>query len=97
MPWQTLPGPRRQWDSLRQPGRIIAYYHLPPLPRQTLRTFALVELSPRDRANLGINPFEPPSWDRLREAYFRRHPEELKRIRQAESPPGKGTKDGEKE
>jgi hypothetical protein len=88
VPWQTLPGVRRQWDGFRPAGRLTASY-LPPVPRHILRTFAEVELTAEDRTKLGLTPFEPPNWERLRQEYFRRKPEELKRLREAEYGKGK--------
>jgi hypothetical protein len=91
VPWQTLPGPRKRWDVLRAEKDVITY-RLPPLPRQTLRNFALVELSDQDRANLGISSFEEPNWERLKQEYFRRHMDEFERLRDADkklAPKGK--------
>jgi hypothetical protein len=84
VPWQTLPGPRQWWDTFRPPSQIIAAYHLPPLSRHHLRTFARLELTADQRSQFGLSPPELPDWQRLRLEYFRHKPEELKRMRQAE-------------
>jgi hypothetical protein len=84
VPWLTLPaGPREQWDLYRLKPRA-GQDDLPPLSRQTLRLFALVELTPKERADLGLSSFDRTSWQRLKQEYFKRKPGEKKRLQQAE-------------
>src|SRR5262249_10277456 len=54
----------------------------PELPRQQLRDFALLELTPADRAALNIAWGDPASWQRLTEEYFKRKLAEHRRLRQ---------------
>jgi len=77
IPGMSLPGQRRLWESVR-------YADLPELPDVTLRQFALFELTPEDRAALKLSAADPFSRDRLREKYFERHPEELRKRRPQE-------------
>jgi hypothetical protein len=90
VPWLTLPPPRDLWDLYRRKPQ--GKDNLPPLSRQTLRLFAQVELTAKDRADLGLTAFDRTSWKRLREEYFRRKPEEAKRLQQAERKHRKGKK-----
>jgi hypothetical protein len=76
IPGMSLPGPRDLWDAAR-----LATPDLPELPDVTLRHFALLELTPKERAELKLSATDPTSRDRLRQEYFRRYPEELKKRR----------------
>ena len=84
-PWQTMPpGSReRRWEVYRPLPRTAAD-ELPPLSRHELRTFALLELSPKDRADLGLLDQDVGMWKRLQQEYFKRNPQELDRLRRAE-------------
>jgi hypothetical protein len=83
VPWLTLPPlppPGERWDvyrGKRRPGQA----DFPPVSRHTLRLFALVELSAKERADLGLTSFDRTSWPRLRKEYFKRKPHELKKRR----------------
>ncbi len=79
-PWQTLPGPRERWDAYRV-RRQAALDGLPELPRPTLRDFALLELTPQERAALNLSVHDPASWHRLTARYFQEKPGELRRLR----------------
>jgi hypothetical protein len=76
IPGMSLPGPRELWESARTAG-------LPELPDHELRAF-VCELSHEDLGKLNLSPLDPSSRDRLRQEYFRRHPGELKRLRDLE-------------
>jgi hypothetical protein len=84
VPWQTLPGRRENWDvyRLKRPTSAAGF---PELPRQTLRDFALAELTPQERAALKLSTADPTVWGRLTEEYFRRKPHEEKRLRQQDA------------
>jgi hypothetical protein len=88
IPWLTLPPQLGMWDLYRVKPR--ARDNLPPLSRQTLRLFALVELTAKERADLGLSSFDRTSWKRLREEYFKRKPQERKRLHEAERKHPKG-------
>jgi hypothetical protein len=92
VPWFTLPPQGGLWDFYRLKPRA-GQDDLPPLSRQTLRLFALVELTPKERADLGLSASDRTSWVRLKQEYFRRKPGERKRLQQAERmhKQGKGT------
>jgi hypothetical protein len=70
VPWQTLPGPQERWDIYRAKP-IVPSKALPNVPRQTLRNFALLELTKKEREQLGLGP-DRKSWERLKRMYFKR-------------------------
>jgi hypothetical protein len=78
IPGMKLPGPKDFWDKARAA--------LPEVPDHVLRDFVLMELSPEERAELLI-PAEDPeaNRERIREAYFKKKPELLKKQRQIDS------------
>ncbi len=76
IPGMSLPGPRELWESARTAG-------LPEVPDHDLRAF-VCELSHEDLGKLNLSPLDPSSRDRLRQEYFRRHPGDLKRLRDLE-------------
>jgi hypothetical protein len=73
IPDMSLPGPRELWEN------AVAY--LPEVPDQTLRRFALLELTPEERAKLKLSATDPASRDRLRQKYFEHNPDELRKRR----------------
>jgi hypothetical protein len=73
LPGLTLPGPRELWESVRSA--------LPEVPDHILRDFAVAELSKEERASLQLSSVDPDSRDRLKQAYFKKHPQELSRLR----------------
>jgi hypothetical protein len=81
VPWQTLPGPQERWDIYRDKP-LRPRKTLPNVPRKTLRNFALLELTATERERLGLSPTDARSWERLKQFYFKRHPEKLKRWRE---------------
>jgi hypothetical protein len=83
VPWLSLPGSRERWGLYRdKPAPVRA--SLPDLPRHTLRQFAALELTERDRARLGLAASDTESWERLKAEYFKRKPQELRKLKQAE-------------
>jgi hypothetical protein len=82
IPWQSLPGPQERWVRYRlKPAQAVQGF--PELPEDKLRDFALIEMSPRELEELKLAGPNAKEWrQRLHEAYFKRHPHELKRIRQ---------------
>jgi hypothetical protein len=83
IPGMSLPGPQELWESARTA--------LPEVPDHDLRAFALTELSAEERKALNLSPNDPESRDRLRQEYFRKHPQELHRLRHPEHrPPAAG-------
>ena len=52
---------------------------LPDVPDHTLRNFTLAELTPEERGQLKLSPDDASSRERLVEAYWGHHPDELKR------------------
>jgi hypothetical protein len=71
IPGMTLPGPRELWEN--------ALAVLPEVPGHILRDFVM-QMSPRDRAALRLNPAEPfASRERIKRAYFLKHPNRLPR------------------
>lgn len=84
VPWQTLPGKRQLWDAYRlsSPTRADG---LPELPRAELRDFAVLELKPQERAALDLSADDPSSYRRLLVEYFKRKPEEERRLREQDA------------
>ncbi len=76
IPGMTLPGPKGVWEAARAA--------LPEVPDRILRDFAMGELTDEERSRLNISLHDPSSSrDRLKQAYFRKHPKELKRMQRA--------------
>lgn len=73
VPGMKLPGPRELWDKARAA--------LPEVPDRTLRDFATAELTPQERADLNLSPDDPDSRERLKEAFFKKNPRELERLK----------------
>jgi hypothetical protein len=84
VPWLTLPGRPERWDVYRD-RPIAPRPHLPRVPRQTLRSFALLELTPRERVELGLAHPNLKTWERLKKLYFQRKPHKLRYWREAEA------------
>jgi hypothetical protein len=87
IPGMKLPGSKEFWDKARAA--------LPEVPDHVLRDFVVMELSPEERHELQMTPDDPEaSRERIREAYFKKKPELLKKQRQIDvkalnySPPG---------
>jgi hypothetical protein len=75
IPGMSLPGPPALWEGARAA--------LPEVPGHVLRDFALNELTPADRARLGLSAADPEAGrQKLKEAFFQKHPRELRRLRQ---------------
>jgi hypothetical protein len=74
VPGMSLPGPRELWNNARTA--------LPDVARIKLEDFARTEMTAEDRANLkraGDDPDE--QLEMLKDAYFKKYPDELKRLR----------------
>jgi hypothetical protein len=72
IPGMSLPGPRELWESART--------HLPDVPDRTLHQFALIELTPQQRADMGISLADPAgSREKIKKAYYKKHARELQR------------------
>jgi hypothetical protein len=75
IPGLTLPGPKEIWENARSA--------LPEVPDAILRQFALAELSQQDLAALQISLMDPiASRDKLKQEFFRRHPNKVAQFRQ---------------
>jgi hypothetical protein len=75
VPGMKLPGPKEFWDKARAA--------LPEVPDHVLRDFVVMELSPEERHELQVTADDPEaSRERIREAYFKKKPEQLKKQRQ---------------
>jgi hypothetical protein len=73
VPGMKLPGPPELWEKARSA--------LPELPDRTLRDFAAAELTAKERADLQLSADDPDSRERLKEAFFKKHPRELERLK----------------
>jgi hypothetical protein len=80
-PWFTLPGSPTRWEAYRLP-KVQAVQGLPELPQQQLRDFVQFGLNDKERETLKWRPDDPTVWQRLHQAYFERHPQELRALRQ---------------
>jgi hypothetical protein len=78
IPFMTLPGPRELWDAARL---ATPASNLPDVPDLTLRRFALLDLTAAERAEMKLSVTDLTSRDRLRQEYFKRNPDELRRRR----------------
>jgi hypothetical protein len=77
VPGMTLPGPREYWNRFRSQSAE----RTPDVPDKMLFEFAKKELSLEERNQLQLQPFNESARERLKEEYFKRHPDELQRIR----------------
>jgi hypothetical protein len=77
VPGMSLPGPREYWNKFRAQSAD----RTPDLPDKMLFEFVKKELSPQERTQLQLQPFNESARERLKEEYFKRHPDELQRIR----------------
>jgi hypothetical protein len=78
IPGMALPGPRDLWEPFRRKS-ATKHDFLPELPDRTLLDFANLELTPEERASLpSMSLQDPQSREEWRRAYFMRHPEVLK-------------------
>ena len=85
IPGMSLPGPRELWSNAR------AAAALPDVPDRFLAQFAKTELTKEERAALHLGAADPTEkWEILKEEYFKRHPEELQRLRRLDRRPAAG-------
>ena len=85
VPGMSLPGPRELWNNAR------AAAALPDVPDRTLLQFAKSELTPAERAALHLGVADKPErLEILKEEYFKRHPDELQRLRRLDRRPAAG-------
>ena len=68
----ALPGAHAYWERYRLRTAPPAG-SLPEVPEDVLVDFALNDLTPRDRALLGISLADPLGYERLKQEYHRRH------------------------
>jgi len=80
VPGMTLPGPPEYWEKFRI-GTPSQRALSPDLPDRVLFNFAWKDLTPKERDELRLQPFDTAARDRLKQEYFRRHPDELQRLR----------------
>lgn len=73
IPGMSLPGPRAIWE--------LARLALPEVPDRILQEFAVTELSEEERSRLNLSIADPASRDRIKQEFFRKHPNELRRYR----------------
>lgn len=73
IPGMSLPGPGEIWQAARNA--------LPDVPDRVLREFAVAELTTEERARLKLSLADPASRDRIKQAYFKKHPNELRRYK----------------
>jgi hypothetical protein len=84
VPGMVLPGPRAQWDRFRT-HPSASNSTLPEVADHVLRDFMQNELSPEEQANLSsLSLADPASREQIKQAYFRRHPQALTRMIQAD-------------
>lgn len=73
IPGMSLPGPRQLWARAQSAA-------LPEVPGHVLWRFAQEELTPRDRAELGVRPDDPlGNRDRFRKEFLRREKQQKDR------------------
>jgi hypothetical protein len=77
VPGMSLPGPREYWNKFRAQSAD----RTPDLPDKVLFEFSRKELSPQERSQLQLQPFNESARERLKDEYFKRHPDDLQRIR----------------
>jgi hypothetical protein len=77
VPGMTLPGPREYWNRFRAQSAD----RTPDVPDKMLFEFVRKELNRDQRNQLQLQPFNDSARERLKEEYFKRHPDELQRIR----------------
>jgi hypothetical protein len=77
VPGMSLPGPREYWNKFRAQSAD----RTPDMPDKMLLEFVKKELSSQERDQLQLQPFNESARERLKEEYFKRHPDELQRIR----------------
>jgi len=76
VPGMVLPGPREYWNKFRAKSA-----ETPDIRDATLREFVRSELTQEERSQLRLQPFDESARERLKEEYFKRHPDELQRLR----------------
>ncbi len=84
IPGTALPGPPELWEQFRiQPKALVEA--LPEVPDHTLREFMQRDLSAEERTKLAaFSLSDPASRQRVKQAYFHKHPNELKKLREAD-------------
>ena len=55
------------------------------MPDRVLRDFAVTELTEEDRTRLHLSITDPASRDRIKHEFFRKHPNELRRLKRLAS------------
>ncbi|HMC67127.1 MAG TPA: hypothetical protein VKI65_19480, partial [Gemmataceae bacterium] len=81
----SLPGSREQWEKYRV-RPVASADRLPEPPERLLREFALRESADRDQAAVEALLADPVARERLKQEFFKKHPEVLERLRQAGGP-----------
>jgi hypothetical protein len=79
----ALPGQKEFWNKFRSEA-AIRNAAAPDLPDRVLFNFAWKELSQQERTEFQLFPFDRAARDRLKEEYFKRHPDELERLRKSD-------------
>jgi hypothetical protein len=83
VPGMGLPGPRAAWDRFRVHASASA--DGPEVPDHVLRDFVQKEMTPEERASLpSLSLADPASREQMKQAYFRRNPNVLARLLQAD-------------
>ena len=72
----VLPGPREYWNKFRARST-----NTPDIRDATLSEFVRSELTQEERIQLRLQPFDESARERLKDEYFKRHPDELQRLR----------------
>jgi hypothetical protein len=83
LPGTFLPGASGLWDRFRIKSPSLADPE-PEVTDQALREFVQNELTAEDRAVLNLATGDPASRERAKKEYFKRHPNELKRLQQSD-------------
>jgi hypothetical protein len=76
---------RQEWqagEKARPKNQPPAESKFPDVSDKVLREFANTELTAQDRKRLNLTFTDPAARERLKEEYFKKHPEELKKLEQ---------------
>jgi hypothetical protein len=76
---------RKEWQAgerARPKNQPASDTKLPDVPDKVLWDFAKNELTPQDRKRLNLTFTDPAARERLKEEYFKKHPEELEKLRE---------------
>jgi len=84
VPGIGLPGPRSTWDKFRVQSSASADA-IPEVPDHVLRDFMQKDLTAEERSSLpSLSLADPVSREQIKQAYFRRNPNVLARMIQAD-------------